>query len=119
MTTDTDADLRELFHAMKAGDDVAIPPFEVLASQLRSRPRRAPWRPTWAASGFALATAAALWLMLRPVATDAPAGPMPAWQTPTDGLLMTAGYPLQRLTWSNMPTAGLERSSFARVREDR
>ncbi len=121
MRTDTDADLRKLFRELRADDDAAIPAFESLSTRapaparvLRMWPRLA-----WTAGGFALTTAAGLWLMLRPPAFDVTAAALPAWQTPTDSLLAGAGDPLQHLSWATLPTVELGRPSFSRYREDR
>ncbi len=119
MRTDTDADLRELFGELRADDDAAIPAFESISTSAPARVLRMRPRLVWTAGGFALATAAGLWLMLRPPAFDVTEAALPAWQTPTDSLLAGAGDPLQRLSWATLPTDELGRPSFNRYREDR
>ncbi|MGH8674394.1 MAG: hypothetical protein ACREVG_08805 [Burkholderiales bacterium] len=122
MRTDPDADLRALFGDLRADDHAAVPPFDgrCVGTQTRTQTRARLWPgAAWAAGGLAIVTTAGLWLVLQPPAFEAATAALPAWQAPTDTLLVDAGDPLHRLSWATLPTHELGRPTFSHYREVR
>jgi len=121
VNTDPDADLRERFQRLRAHDRAAAPAFESILAHSPERARRGRPGFAWTAGGIALAAAASLVVVLNlpPVAPDAVAIALPAWQSPTDFLLAGADDSLQRLSWAPSPTSRLGPPSFNSNRETR
>ncbi|MEO8755468.1 MAG: hypothetical protein ABI624_22630 [Casimicrobiaceae bacterium] len=113
MRPDPDADLRAWFQEVREHDSVAAPAFEGMLPHPPRHASRGRQRLAWTAGGVALATAAGLFLLLRPpAANDVAAVALPAFRSPTDFLLAGAGASLQHLSWTPSPTSGLGQASF-------
>lgn len=128
MTTDpvdpNDPDLHARFRALREGDLAAAPEFNVLLARAAARAklahRHAVPTPAWAAGLGVAAVAVAIWLIPgpRPATADLDALALPGWRTPTDSLLAAAD-PMQRPSWTALPTAALGQPSFNRSPEIR
>lgn len=113
------------FRALRDHDFEAAPEFDVLLAPAAAHPRPARRRavpmPAWAAGLGVLAVPIAVWLIPspRPTASDLDALALPGWRTPTDSLLADAAIPLQRASWTTLPTAALGQPSFTHSPEIR
>ena len=109
----TDAELRAQFAVLRERELAVVPEFDAVLAGATARATRsschAMARPAWAAAIGVAALTIAVWLVPGPRPTTVPpdALTLPGWRTPTDSLLVDTADPLQRTSWTALPTAVL------------
>lgn len=100
-------DLRARFRALRRHDETATPSFEAIV-QRGARPTARGGVRGWIAGGLLAALVIGVMVIPRPADIDPSGMTLPAWRTPTDGL-MDQSLALPSLSLARLPSDSFER----------